>query len=698
MRDLRRPQPVEDQRTLAPRALLVSKAPIASRALVALLAPLIGVAACAPAEQPAPEEEEEGARPCAVFWDCELGEVCSPEGVCVAGDDEVECVDQDEDGYGQGCGAGLDCDDRNFFRNPALDEVCNGADDNCDFLIDEGGVCEGCQDECTPGASECASDTSFRTCNVINGCARWAALEHCDGQDCVGGACVDACDDFDGDGFGVGCAQGEDCNDRNPFSFPGGREVCDGYDNDCDGVVDQGGICDEPCASACADGERRCQGGGFQVCVADPRGCLDWSMTLPCQGETSCSQGVCVDPVVCLDRDGDGFGVGCAPGPDCDDVDSALSPRALEVCDAVDNDCDGLVDDGLSGCQASWCQAERHDTLATARRLLSGESGAGYACPGQGGLWDLGALGAGQGVMIVGQWASGVDRLEVELVRADLQVVASGSGAGVAFRATAGQAGRHLLRVRGAVGGAYAIGWSPSELPCGQDDHESNNSPASASPSLYPGRVISGGICGGDLDFFAVPSARAGQVLTAELIGGASAGRLLLEVWHDGRAITPDQSRSGGAVHAHSRLDMPGQYAVAVRGINPGVVSGYLLAVSVLDRACADDNGEQDDRIDRGRPLNGQFLTGTLCPGDLDYLLLGQRAEGSSVDLSLEFDAGAANLDAYLFRETLDGFLQVALTDGAPERLPTRIPRSGVYHVLVIGRGPGDGAPYTFRR
>lgn len=47
----------------------------------------------------------------------------------------------------------------------------------------------------------------------------------------------------------------------------------------------------------------------------------------------------------CLDEDGDGFGVGCARGPDCNDHDPHVHPGAVEACNGKDDDCNGLTDD-----------------------------------------------------------------------------------------------------------------------------------------------------------------------------------------------------------------------------------------------------------------------------------------------------------------------------------------------------------------
>jgi formylglycine-generating enzyme required for sulfatase activity len=51
----------------------------------------------------------------------------------------------------------------------------------------------------------------------------------------------------------------------------------------------------------------------------------------------------------CKDQDGDGFGLGCAEGDDCNDADSSIHPGQKEICNFRDDDCNSVADDGI-GC------------------------------------------------------------------------------------------------------------------------------------------------------------------------------------------------------------------------------------------------------------------------------------------------------------------------------------------------------------
>jgi Notch-like protein len=211
------------------------------------------------------------------------------------------------------------------------------------------------------------------------------------------------CHDDDGDGVCV-----PDCDNQDPYTFPLAHEYCDDKDNDCDGLVDEGYSVGESCATSevpgCEEaGEYRCEQ-GQAVCFPradefcngiddDCDGLLDesdGSTAEECaasgpginghcsQGAVACSSAelVCApgDPIAetcnALDDDCDGTtdeGVTASCRPDfpsdglcnpgvytCTGVEAALwgpcvgyvGPQ-LEICDLLDNDCDGDTDEGL---------------------------------------------------------------------------------------------------------------------------------------------------------------------------------------------------------------------------------------------------------------------------------------------------------------------------------------------------------------
>ena len=534
-----------------------------------------------------------------------------------------------------------------------------------------------CVDVCALGVTECVSDLSYRTCGLEGGCTAWHALEHCDEQ-CLDGRCTEGCVDFDQDGRGERCPAGPDCDDRNPFRYPGNPEICDGHDNDCDDRVDEGGVCDEPCPEpGCTPGVLRCDGDGIQICTTDLRDCPLWSGTRPCPQGLTCDGGVCSQVVECVDRDGDGFGRGCDAGDDCDDSDRSQRPGVAEVCNGRDDDCNGRLDDACSG---QVCAG------AGAVVLQEGVPWSGQKCAPT--TFRIEAPSGGLALVS----AAFVDDMDGELTlnlrRNGLLASASGHAAGVEFTLAAGA---YNVEVTGANNRAVAVGWTYVTPRCDDDTGEPNNAPGSTA-TLFPGRAHRGALCQGDLDFF-VPVRPRQWIVDADLVHEDPS--TLLEIWHNGAAVTPDQRRGDNLRHAHLRTNLSGDYALAVRGGRPTVEGSYILTMSARPiPRCTDDPQENNDRLDRAAVARGT-VRGVVCPGDTDWYEIGRYNEGASINASIAFDAAAANLDAWLFVGDLNGLAQVALTDRSPEVLPTGAPRTGTYYVLIQGRSAYDTADYT---
>ena len=289
-----------------------------------------------------------------------------------------------------------------------IPEVCNGIDDDCDAMIDEGlalgepcmagtGVCQAagvnvCGDADTVVCDAQAGVPGVEICNALD--------DDCDGTLDEGFGLSDACESGVGACLRVGAiACFEDVAACDAEAGAPIDEICNDVDDDCDGTSDEGlGKGDD-----CARGQGECLATGENVCADD--------------GSVVCSAAV-IQPVGercnTLDDDCDGFtdedlqlsercivGVGeCANdgqnicGPNQDVICSAVAnPAADEVCDGRDNDCDGATDEGdtcaadaIAGCQVwlGWQDRYRHnlqrslspsETWANCPRALEDQGG-----------------------------------------------------------------------------------------------------------------------------------------------------------------------------------------------------------------------------------------------------------------------------------------------------------------------------------
>ncbi len=189
------------------------------------------------------------------------------------------------DADNDGSPAGEDCDDHDARRAPTLSETCDedDLDEDCDLLSDDG------DQDGPPPLNE----------------QDWWPDGDGDGFGDADVAPVRSCERIP---FTVSVNVGGDCDDNDATSYPGGQEVCDGADNDCDDIAD-----DEPSDGIVSYIDADRDGYGDIATEARMCGVLDNRIE---------------------------------QGGDCDDAARSVNPDGTEFCDdGVDGDCNGVVDD-----------------------------------------------------------------------------------------------------------------------------------------------------------------------------------------------------------------------------------------------------------------------------------------------------------------------------------------------------------------
>lgn len=197
---------------------------------------------------------------------------------------------------------GGDCQDNDASINPNAIEVCDQVDQNCNGEADEFLLNTYYADVDGDGFGN--MNAPVFACSVPIGYVE-------NGEDCTDAMITFL--DGDGDGYGTiffaacGVFTNDDCDDSDAFAYPGAQELCNSQDDNCNATIDEN--------------------------LA-----INWY----------------------ADTDGDGYGSNslvvsqCSPisgflltGGDCNDLLPTINPSVSEVCNNVDDDCNGQVDDGV---------------------------------------------------------------------------------------------------------------------------------------------------------------------------------------------------------------------------------------------------------------------------------------------------------------------------------------------------------------
>ncbi len=271
-------------------------------------------------------------------------------------------------------------------------EQCNGRDDDCDSKSDEDFLTLG--DTCTAGVGACAvtgklvckADGSGVACNAMAGdltAEKCDAIDNdCDGKTDEGFMVGVQCDGADSDTCkegvimcdGAGAAV---CGDITGDSF----EICNGLDDDCDNMIDEGfgvgGQCDGSDSDACKEGVIVCNGAGAAVCSDTTDDSIEMCNGLDDDCDNNVDEGFNVGSQ-CDGGDSDACkegvimcnGAGAA-------VCSDMTSDSIEICNGLDDDCIGGIDNGFD--VGASCNTGVGACNRTGQKVCNG-SGTGTQC------------------------------------------------------------------------------------------------------------------------------------------------------------------------------------------------------------------------------------------------------------------------------------------------------------------------------
>ncbi|MFH1436819.1 MAG: sialidase family protein, partial [Pseudomonadota bacterium] len=278
-----------------------------------------------------------------------VGEVGPADEICDGLDNNCDGeTDEDDPGGGGPCGTDTGactpgvwhCIDGELVCDEGVmpeDEICNGIDDDCDGDVDEGNpgggeLCGTDEGECEPGLTWCSSSGVEPPCGppdplpdppeLLCLCAVGPVDEVCD---CLDNDCNMLVDDGLPLGEACGTDEGEcrpgymvclDCDWECSYDVGPSPEICDCLDNDCNGLEDDGDICEEG------------------ICYRDVASCYcalpcNPAHEFPCPSGKTCAEAEGHDGYYCIDDP-------CA-GVTCEDcTQTCLEGECIDKCDRVE--------------------------------------------------------------------------------------------------------------------------------------------------------------------------------------------------------------------------------------------------------------------------------------------------------------------------------------------------------------------------